>query len=112
MMALIDRDEIVKVAEHAYNEWNLAMAAADGEREINLTFKMQDLCKAVKAVAMAAPVVDAKPVVHGEWEFGETLHHPWMKCSVCNVSQSGHTSCFSFCPNCGADMRGREISND
>lgn len=51
-------------------------------------------------------VVDAVPVVHGEWEFGETMHHPWMKCSECNVSQSGWTSCFSFCPNCGAKMDG------
>lgn len=29
---LINANDIVKVAEHAYNEWNLAMAAADGQR--------------------------------------------------------------------------------
>lgn len=42
----------------------------------------------------------------GEWIFGSTLGHGWMKCSNCCVSQSGQTSCWSYCPNCGADMRG------
>ncbi len=60
---LIDANEIVKAAEHAYNEWNLAMAAAEGNRQINRVFKMKDLCKAVKAVAKAAPTVDAVAVV-------------------------------------------------
>ena len=60
---LIDANDIVKVAEHAYGEWNLAMAAADGQRQINLVYKMKELCKAVKAVADAAPTVDAVEVV-------------------------------------------------
>ena len=60
---LIYADDIVKVAEHAFNEWNLAMAASDGDREINHVFKMQELCKAVKAVAENAPTVDAVEVV-------------------------------------------------
>lgn len=42
----------------------------------------------------------------GEWVFGSTLGHGWMKCSNCCVSQSGQTLCWSFCPNCGADMKG------
>lgn len=42
----------------------------------------------------------------GEWIFGSTLGHGWMKCSNCCVSQSGQTSCWSYCPNCGAEMRG------
>lgn len=60
---LIDANHIVKVAEHAYKEWNLAMAAADGQRQINQVYKMKELCKAVKAVADAAPTVDAVEVV-------------------------------------------------
>ena len=73
---LIYADDIVKVAEHAFNEWNLAMAAADGDREINHVFKMQELCKAVKAVAENAPTVDAvelpkgKPGDYLEWDNG------------------------------------------
>ena len=60
---LIDANHIVEVAEHAYGEWNLAMAAADGQRQINQVYKMKELCKAVKAVADAAPTVDAVEVV-------------------------------------------------
>ena len=60
---LIDANHIVEVAEHAYSEWNLAMAAADGQRQISQVYKMKELCKAVKAVADAAPTVDAVEVV-------------------------------------------------
>ena len=41
----------------------VAMAAADGKREISLVYKMQELCKAVKAVAENTPTVDAVEVV-------------------------------------------------
>jgi hypothetical protein len=62
-MRLINADEIVKVAEHAYNEWNLAMVGADTNRKVNLVYKLQELCKAIKAVADSMPTVDAAPVV-------------------------------------------------
>lgn len=105
-MTLIDRDEIVKVAEHAFKEWNLAMAAADGEYEINRVFKMKELCRAVEAVAMAAPIIDAAPVVHGEWE--TTSYNPRMvRCSKCHCGDHIHLAekdIFNFCPICGARM--------
>lgn len=56
-MRLIDADKIVEVAEHAYGEWNKAMAAAE-KRQINRCFKMQELCKAVKGVADDCPTID------------------------------------------------------
>ena len=31
MSDYISREEAIKAAEHAYDEWNLAMAAADGK---------------------------------------------------------------------------------
>ena len=40
------------------------------------------------------------------WVFGNTMGHSWMKCSECCVSQSGQTGCWSYCPNCGAEMKG------
>lgn len=40
----------------------------------------------------------------GHWIFGNTNGHGWMKCSQCCVSQDGQTACYTFCPNCGADM--------
>ena len=63
MRRLIDANGIAAVAERAYDAWNLAMATADGKREINLVYKMQELCKAVKAVADNCPTVDAVEVV-------------------------------------------------
>ena len=54
-----------------------------------------------------AQTVDAAPVVHGKWIFGETLGHSWMKCSCCCKSQFGQTLTFSYCPNCGALMDGK-----
>ena len=41
MAEIIERQAAIKAAEHAYNEWNLAMAAADGQRQINRVFKMR-----------------------------------------------------------------------
>lgn len=58
MAELIERQAAIKAAEHAYNEWNLAMAAADGQRQINRVFKMQELCKAVISVFEDVPAVD------------------------------------------------------
>ena len=40
------------------------------------------------------------------WVFGNTMGHSWMKCSECCVSQSGQTGCWTYCPNCGAEMKG------
>ena len=51
------------------------------------------------------PATDVVELKHGEWIFGVTMHHEWMKCSVCNVSQDPN-GCFSYCPNCGAKMDG------
>ena len=59
----ISRAEAIKYAEHAYHEWNLAMAAADGKREINLVYKRQELCKAVESVFRDMPAVDVAEVV-------------------------------------------------
>lgn len=60
---LVSADRMVELAQHAYKEWNLAMAAAEGNRQINHVFKMQELCKAVESVVKAAPAVDAVEVV-------------------------------------------------
>lgn len=48
--------------------------------------------------------VDAEPVRHGHWVFGNTLGHSWMKCSECLVSQNGQTATYTYCPDCGAKM--------
>lgn len=62
---LIDANRIVEVANHAYDEWNLAMATQDTNRGVNKVFRRQELCKAVKAVAEDAPTIDPEdlPIV-------------------------------------------------
>lgn len=100
---LIDANEIVAVAERAYDAWNLAMAAADGKREINLVYKRQELCKAVKAVAEKCPTVDAVEVVHGCTVPAEQPKKVLLdrKCGICD---SLMLSTDVYCPNCGARM--------
>ena len=47
------------------------------------------------------PIVEAVPVVHGEWIGGK-----WYKeCSVCSEIFTPTTTLPNFCPKCGADMR-------
>lgn len=100
-MRLIDADKIVEVAEHAYGEWNKAMAAAE-KRQINRCFKMYELCKAVKGVADDCPTIDPeslRPTAH--WK---RIQDAAYMCTYCK-------SCFAFipynyqyCPECGAKM--------
>lgn len=54
--------------------------------------------------------VDAVPVVRGEWIEGETFNFCGEQkfpatCSACGRSALDEP--WNFCPNCGADMRGR-----
>ncbi len=106
-MRLIDANRIVEVAERAYNAWNLANATADSKREINRVYKMMELCKAVRAVAMDCPTVDAVPVVHARWEpradvpgFVRCSH-----CRDCNIYEDWPDGKkWNYCPNCGAKM--------
>lgn len=115
-MRPIDADNIVQVAEHAYNEWNLAMATADGRREINHVYKMQELCKAVRAVANAAPTITLDDLIpHGRWIPTGTNNAigPLVRCSSCGKYINPSATAIElnrqklepkFCENCGAKM--------
>lgn len=114
-MRLIDADKIVEVAVHAYNEWNKAMAAAEG-REINRCFKMQELCKVVKGIADDCPTIDPeslRPTAH--WikcdlvkvEHGECTRYrdAGINCSKCkHVYDKSALWDGNFCPGCGSRM--------
>ena len=67
----------------------------------------------------AIPSADVQPVVHGKWEEGLCYDYYSKgvlesKCSICgswNLFDSDGYNCESnFCPNCGADMRGKDIN--
>ena len=64
---------------------------------------MSDWCL---QVLDAQPTVDVVEVKHGEW----VLNHPsqlW-ECTNCYEREIRTTN---FCPNCGADMRGKDDDN-
>ena len=103
---LIDANEIIKVAEHAHEQWNLAMVGADDTRKVNEVFKKQYLCKVVKAVAESCKTVDAAKVVHGEWMLRHEGRGHYWECSVCHTNPCIYvTKDTNYCPNCGAKMR-------
>lgn len=63
-----------------------------------------------------APIVETVPVVHGEWikesmgmrkniNTGELVEKFYCDCSICGYHTGNQGTRFSFCPNCGADMR-------
>ena len=57
------------------------------------------------------PTADVVEVKHGEWQVYYDEDSPqdgiW-KCSICNyIRLIDDISPTSFCPNCGADMRGK-----
>lgn len=59
---------------------------------------------------------DVRPIVRGKWRFeksdGKTCDDGWV-CSACNCGFHTHVPYFedfSFCPNCGADMREKRCS--
>ena len=63
------------------------------------------LIHAVDTTLKNTPAVVAQPVKRGRWVFGTANHREYMKCSECLKSQTP-TGVFTYCPNCGADMRG------
>lgn len=104
MAEYIEREAAIKCAEESYKMWCLTMAAADGEREINKCYKMQDVCKAIGETFKIVPAADVAPVVHGHWikrKYG--LRKIYYHCSNCHfgLSKIGHDH---YCNYCGAKM--------
>lgn len=60
-----------------------------------------------------APTVDAVEVVHGMWEYLDPVS-PTVCCSACkelapwDTVAEYHCVRSNYCPNCGADMRGKK----
>lgn len=107
---LIDANVAIKIADKCYEEWNLAMAAAEGNRQINMVYKKQELFKAVKKVVENCDTIDPETlrptahIVHGtvpETEDG-------VFCSRCGGFIGMETSYIAehaaFCWHCGAKM--------
>lgn len=56
------------------------------------------------------PAANFRPVVRGRWiDAMQSCHDsPHVKCSVCGEYYWRYFKKFNFCPNCGADMRGKD----
>ena len=61
----------------------------------------------IKSALKKLPAADVRPVVRGRWiDAIQSCHDsPHVKCSVCSEYYWQYFKKFSFCPNCGADMR-------
>lgn len=55
---LIDANAAIENADKRYSEWNLAMAAAEGNRQISMAYKKQELFKAVRKVIESCHPID------------------------------------------------------
>ena len=65
-------------------------------------------CESLKQMLIEAPTVDAVPVMHGRWMDFES-DPMWQQCSACEyIIQYSYSKDCKYCPNCGADMRGKE----
>lgn len=85
----IDADAAVSNADARYGEWVLAMAAAEGTRQINMVYKKQELFKAVKKVIESCPSIDLdslRPAAHWDMEEDAVGDPIVWTCSNCKDS--------------------------
>ena len=55
------------------------------------------------------PAADVKPVVRGEWITAKDKGDCCYRCSECGFMRDAYLlDVANFCPNCGADMRGKQ----
>ena len=109
---LIDANAAAENADKRYGEWVLAMAAAEGNRQISMVYKKQELFKAVKKVISSCPTIDPeslRPVAH--WENDpDGMDSDIFSCSnccerICLEDQGFFPKMdYKFCPYCGARM--------
>lgn len=114
---LIDANVAIENADKCYGEWNLAMAAAEGNRQINMVYKKQELFKAVKKVIENCDTIDPetlRPVAHWEEIPGYYVSKAGKNGSWCvPATRCSNPECGEvnpcglktpFCPMCGFRM--------
>ena len=102
-MRLIDADEVQKIIDHIRTKY---VDTYNRRNKVNQFF--WDTIRYIEKKVRSIPTVEARPVVHGEWEeYPSPLHR---RCSVCKMEYDKLTNQFkgNYCPNCGADMRGEK----
>lgn len=75
------------------------IAYADRKHQAGYTELANGILKAVNYIHNEIRRVDAVEVVHGRWAWRDGCFH----CTNCKATEDHITS---YCPKCGADMRG------
>ena len=67
-------------------------------------------CEEALDMAISALSADVRVNVHGEWELCEDQDGLYGVCSKCGTDADfqHYGVPYPFCPNCGADMRGKD----
>ena len=87
-MRLIDADALFRAFEKA--AW----------------YNNMDRDEIAEEILLQMPTIEARPVVRGEWEdLGRNYYTVVSQCSECGAKYDFRSP---YCPNCGADMRGKE----
>lgn len=108
---LINANTAIENADKRYSEWNLAMAAAEGSRQISMVYKKQELFKAVRKVIESCPPIDPESLRSvSEWE----LNPHRFSCEHFRCKKCHHIDCVAdkYCGECGAKMTNAGVKPD
>lgn len=97
-MRLIDADALKQVTEECIAEYDCYTR--------DTIFGMRSV---VYYATTDAPAVDAVPVRHGKWIYGNEFHWYTASCNKCGYKRTtdikaANWNAWKYCPNCGARM--------
>lgn len=82
-------------------------ATARNKRRKALRECVSELCRDICIVIDAELTADVRENVKGEWIWIEESKDVWCPVGRCSLCHCLHAGASNFCPNCGADMRGK-----
>ena len=75
------------------------------EAAINAVYEAYADGESAYDALIALPAADVREVTRGRWKhWYSTLNNDYSRCTCCQKDVDGFAN-YSYCPNCGADMR-------
>lgn len=105
----ISRQKAIEIINH-YAEMALyrMLSLEPGSRAYLIAELQYGDRKHIRKMVEGIPAADVRPVVYGEWVKNEKQDKESISCcSACGYPVSPFWAESNFCPNCGADMRGK-----